>query len=110
MWNRLIALRSSVLSLLLVFALLSGYAEAWTANEWQGIIEATAGAVSGRQNPVKPDTGDVCQDCDGTGKVGDGRVMVKCQTCDGTGKKLKAQKEKESADKSAGNFQCRAFC
>ena len=44
------------------------------------------------------------------GKVGDGRVMVKCQTCDGTGKKLKAQKEKESADKSAGNFQCRAFC
>ena len=106
MWTSLFFTR---LFFLVCLSLLSGSAWGWPTDEWQGIIEATAGAVSGRQDPVEPDTGDVCQDCDGTGKVGDGRVMVKCQTCDGTGKKTKTQEEKESADKSAGTFRCRAF-
>tara|TARA_A100000172_G_scaffold80394_1_gene69835 strand:- start:887 stop:1219 length:333 start_codon:yes stop_codon:yes gene_type:complete len=109
MWTRLIILRSSALSLLLLLVLLSGSAEAWTASEWQGIIEATAGAVSGKADPVGPDLGDLCLDCGGTGKVGDGTVMVKCQTCDGTGKSKKEEKKKETADKSAGTFQCRKF-
>lgn len=33
-----------------------------------------------------PDAGDKCQDCNGTGKVGDGTVFVKCKACNGTGK------------------------
>lgn len=32
-----------------------------------------------------PDSGK-CPDCNGTGKVGDGTVMVKCKSCNGTGK------------------------
>lgn len=32
-----------------------------------------------------------CEDCDGTGKVGDGRVFTTCLACDGTGK-LKPKK------------------
>lgn len=33
----------------------------------------------------KPDSGK-CPDCNGTGKVGDGTIMVKCKSCNGTGK------------------------
>ena len=38
-------------------------------------------------SPDKPDQGDTCEDCGGTGKVGDGTVFVTCGTCNGTGKK-----------------------
>lgn len=41
--------------------------------------------------PDKPSDGDKCQNCGGTGKVGDGRVAVKCAACDGTGKAKKSQ-------------------
>ena len=33
----------------------------------------------------RPQPGDKCDNCNGTGKVGDGRVMVTCAVCDGTG-------------------------
>lgn len=33
---------------------------------------------------------DRCDNCDGTGKVGDGRIVVTCPVCKGTGKKPKA--------------------
>jgi DnaJ-class molecular chaperone len=96
--------------LLLSFVFFTGSAEAWTRSEWQGIIEATAGSIIGKSDGIAPDIGDLCIDCGGTGKVGDGTVMVKCQTCDGTGKNKKADdKKKESAAKSAGTFQCRGF-
>lgn len=36
-----------------------------------------------------PDAGDKCENCDGKGEVGDGRVMIKCRVCNGTGKKKK---------------------
>lgn len=29
---------------------------------------------------------DLCTNCGGTGKLGDGRIEVKCPACDGTGK------------------------
>ena len=46
------------------------------------------------QSRAKPDpapqpVGDKCENCNGTGKVGDGRVFVKCPVCDGTGKRKK---------------------
>lgn len=37
----------------------------------------------------KPDG--LCENCRGTGKVGDGRVAVTCPVCDGTGKSKTAE-------------------
>ena len=31
---------------------------------------------------------DKCDNCDGTGKIGDGRIVMTCPVCKGTGKKL----------------------
>ena len=30
---------------------------------------------------------DKCENCDGTGKIGDGRIVMPCPVCKGTGKK-----------------------
>ena len=39
-------------------------------------------------SPDKPDGGDVCEDCGGTGKLpGDGVIHPTCSTCNGTGRK-----------------------
>ena len=38
-------------------------------------------------SPDKPDQGDACTECGGTGKLGDGTVFVKCGACNGTGRK-----------------------
>ena len=70
------------LLLLLVFS--PCYCFAWTAGEWLGVIEATAGAAVLRSH-VSP-TNDVCENCAGTGRLGDGTVSVVCPVCDGTGK------------------------
>lgn len=32
-------------------------------------------------------TSDKCENCDGTGKIGDGRIVLPCPACKGTGKK-----------------------
>jgi len=100
--------RSSVLSWLLFFALPSGYAEAWTANEWLGVIEASAGVVVTQRLPDAP-SGDVCDNCNGTGKVGDGTVFVECAACDGTGKRKKEKAKEDSAAAAASNFRCSKF-
>jgi RecJ-like exonuclease len=39
-----------------------------------------------RQTIPPTPTSDRCENCDGTGIIGDGRVKVKCPVCDGTGK------------------------
>jgi DnaJ-class molecular chaperone len=41
------------------------------------------------QIPPTP-ASDKCDNCGGTGKLGDGRIEVKCPVCDGTGKKPKS--------------------
>ena len=41
-------------------------------------------------NPDDPES-DVCDNCGGTGQVGDGRVSVVCPVCNGTGKKPKSE-------------------
>jgi hypothetical protein len=55
--------------------------------------------------PDTPDTGDKCTNCNGTGKVGDGRVAVKCAACDGTGKK-KTQKVLSYSKPTCANGVC----
>lgn len=54
--------------------------------------EAARMVVQSRATPApppKPDDGDKCTNCNGTGKVGDGTVSVVCPVCKGTGKKTK---------------------
>lgn len=37
-------------------------------------------------DPIDPDIGNICPDCNGKGWVGDGTIRNKCTACDGTGK------------------------
>ena len=71
-------------ALLLLLVLLPCYCYAWTGREWLGVIEAVAGAVVIR--PHTAPSGDVCENCSGTGRLGDGTVSVVCPVCEGTGK------------------------
>lgn len=55
-------------------------------------VAVTLGKVISQENVapvdvVPDDKSDKCENCNGTGKVGDGRVFVPCIPCDGTGKK-----------------------
>lgn len=43
-----------------------------------------------RQEIAPTPASDVCENCDGKGTLGDGRIAVKCPACDGTGKKPKS--------------------
>ncbi len=38
----------------------------------------------------KETASDVCENCNGTGKIGDGRIVMTCPVCRGTGKKMKS--------------------
>ena len=40
-----------------------------------------------QKGPAPKPVGEACENCKGTGKVGDGRVSVVCPVCDGSGKK-----------------------
>jgi len=74
----------------LVFVLLSPYtAYSWTLSEWVGVIEASGGAVAAVKSDLVNPSGDTCDNCGGSGRVGDGTVSVECAACDGTGKKKK---------------------
>ena len=104
MWTML---RSLALWLLLSLVLLSGFAEAWTKSEWEGIVSSVLG-VQVLKSEVVPDVSDICDNCLGTGKVGDGTVFVTCAACDGTGKRKKEGQEKKDKEvlskKSASTF------
>lgn len=40
-------------------------------------------------NPTPEPDSDICENCNGTGRVGDGTVSTICPVCDGTGKRKK---------------------
>ncbi len=44
-------------------------------------------AVRLSQEMAPAPASDKCQNCDGTGKLGDGRIVTVCPICKGTGKK-----------------------
>jgi DnaJ-class molecular chaperone len=51
----------------------------------------TAHMLIGLKNAQPPaPVSDKCENCNGTGKVGDGRVSVTCPVCKGTGKPVKS--------------------
>ena len=76
-----------LLFVLLSLLACSRYSYAWTASEWLGVIEATAGTVVLR--PHDTPSSDICENCSGTGRLGDGTVSVECPVCKGTGKPVK---------------------
>jgi hypothetical protein len=41
-----------------------------------------------KQEMAPAPKGDTCDNCDGTGKIGDGRIVMNCPVCKGTGKKV----------------------
>jgi len=58
------------------------------AVDWRQAAAVDAAAVSLVDGAVAPldNPDDKCDACNGTGKVGDGTVMLTCTVCDGTGK------------------------
>lgn len=50
--------------------------------------ESALAVLSSKTPPVpdKPVSGK-CDNCNGTGKIGDGRIVMVCPSCNGTGKK-----------------------
>jgi DnaJ-class molecular chaperone len=41
-------------------------------------------------HPTPTPSSDQCDNCNGTGKIGDGRIVLECPACKGTGKKIKS--------------------
>ena len=51
------------------------------------IATQTARAIVQIQNtPAPKPVSGQCRNCNGTGKVGDGKIVMTCQACNGTGK------------------------
>ena len=82
--KRWLVMRVFLCVLLLLPVSFPCYCYAWTASEWLGVVEATAGTVVLR--PTKTPVGDICENCSGTGRLGDGTISVECPVCEGTGK------------------------
>lgn len=71
---------------LLILLVLSAPAH---GGQFVSLISAAAAATI-KPNPApqpQPAPNDICDNCGGTGKLGDGTVSVTCPVCDGTGKK-----------------------
>ena len=49
-------------------------------------VEAARMVMVLRQGPPPTPAGKECTNCNGTGKIGDGRIVMPCPECDGTGK------------------------
>ena len=58
-------------------------------NPWQPKVATMAAAVAATKQSAPapaPVDSEKCENCNGTGKIGDGTVMFTCTVCDGTGK------------------------
>ena len=48
--------------------------------------QAARAIVQLQNTPAPRPVGGQCKNCNGTGKVGDGKIVMTCQACNGTGK------------------------
>lgn len=60
-------------------------------------VVTVAAAPAPSPSPSPTPATDACPECNGTGKLGDGRVFVTCPDCNGTGKKPAAAKALKAA-------------
>jgi len=51
--------------------------------------------------PEDPDSLDACTNCNGTGKIGDGRIVKTCPICNGTGKSTTVESAGQSNQQTA---------
>lgn len=58
-----------------------------------------------KPNPPPPAPKGDCENCDGTGILGDGTIRIKCPECDGTGKKKKQPPPEDSLDQARNQAQ-----
>ena len=49
-------------------------------------IQAARAIVQLQNTPAPKPVSGQCRNCNGTGKVGDGKIVMTCQSCNGTGK------------------------
>jgi len=49
-------------------------------------VEVARAIVQLQNTPAPRPVGGQCKNCNGTGKVGDGKIVMTCQACNGTGK------------------------
>ena len=78
-------------SVLLALALLGGCDfRSTSARDYRFDAVAAVATIDPAEEEPEPDVGpkvgDVCPNCNGTGKVGDGTVMVPCAVCGGDGR------------------------
>lgn len=74
---------------LVVFALMAIGCVASVPLDDAGITADLATQTAYELGKIKPESpaSDICQNCNGTGKIGDGRIEHLCPECRGTGKK-----------------------
>jgi DnaJ-class molecular chaperone len=82
------------LSRILLLALVTGCVNA-TAVDRPDIVadlacETARMVVQLGQQMTPAPASDKCDNCDGTGKIGDGRIVMTCPVCKGTGKRAKS--------------------
>jgi DnaJ-class molecular chaperone len=54
-------------------------------------VETARMVIASRAAPPAPTPdSDRCENCNGTGKIGDGRIVMPCPECNGTGKAAKS--------------------
>lgn len=49
-------------------------------------VEVARAIVQIQNTPAPKPVSGQCRNCNGTGKVGDGKIVMTCQACNGTGK------------------------
>ena len=49
-------------------------------------VELARAIVQSQNTPAPKPVSGQCRNCNGTGKVGDGKIVMTCQACNGTGK------------------------
>jgi hypothetical protein len=77
---------------LLALAVVVGCVSVAPAGEFLGLATGILAMRRPKPAPVptpapKPSPGGVCDNCNGTGILGDGTIKLKCPVCDGSGKK-----------------------